>query len=127
MKLFLALLVLHLGSLKVRLCLNLYLHSCRGSKSFLSFEPLSLQILSLCIVMLRYGWKIHYIHYTIPKQYRTLLELLITQRQLESPGKQLAAQLTIWNKSLRYFTTTSKQCVSVFCKDDMNFFFLANH
>ena len=36
----------------------------------------------------------------------------MTQRQLESPGRQTAAQLTIWNKVVCYFTTTGKQCVS---------------
>ena len=37
---------------------------------------------------------------TAAKQYRVLLELHITQRELESPGKQNAAQLTICNKAL---------------------------
>ena len=64
--------------------------------------------------------------YTTPKQYRALLELHITKRQLESPRRQHAAQLTIWNKLLCYFTTTRKQCVSIFSKDDRNFFFLTN-
>ena len=64
--------------------------------------------------------------YKIPKQYRALLELHITQSQLESPGRKHAAQLTIWNKSLCYFTTTRKQCVPAFAKDDRNIFFLTN-
>ena len=34
----------------------------------------------------------------IPKQYRVLLEVYITQRQLESPEKQNAAQLTVMEK-----------------------------
>ena len=34
--------------------------------------------------------------YAIPKQYRALLELHITQGQLESPGRQLTAQLTFY-------------------------------
>ena len=66
------------------------------------------------------------LQYTIPKQYRVLLELHITQRQLESPGRQNVAQLTIWNKALCYFSTTRKQCVSIFSKDDRNFLFLTN-
>ena len=60
------------------------------------------------------------------KQYRVLLELHITQRQLESPGRQNAAQLKIWNIALCYFNTTRKQCVSIFSKDDRNFFFMTN-
>ena len=32
------------------------------------------------------------LQYTIPKQYRVLLDLHVTQRQLESPGRQNAAQ-----------------------------------
>ena len=45
---------------------------------------------------------------------RLLLELHLTQRQLESPGRQNAAQLTIWNKALCYCTTTRTQCVPIF-------------
>ena len=51
-KLLLALLVLHLGSLKVHVCLKLYLHSFKDGKSFLSFEPLSLQILSKVLLQI---------------------------------------------------------------------------
>ena len=57
--------------------------------------------------------------YTIPKQYCVLLELYI---ELEYPGRQNAAQLTIWNKALCYCTTTRTRCVSIFSKDDRNFF-----
>ena len=35
----------------------------------------------------------------------------IAQRQLESPGRQNAAQLTIWSKALCYCTTIRTQCV----------------
>ena len=56
----------------------------------------------------------------------TVLELHTTQRQIESPGRQNAAQWTVWNKTLCYFSTTRKQCVSIFSKDDRNFFFLTN-
>ena len=48
-------------------------------------------------------------------QYRVLLELHITQRQLESPRRQNAAQFTIiWNKELCYCNTTRTQCVPTF-------------
>ena len=49
------------------------------------------------------------------------------QRQLESPGRQNAAQLTIWNKALCYCTTTRTQCEPIFSKDDRNFLFLTNN
>ena len=61
--------------------------------------------------------------YTIPKQYRALLELHI---ELECPGRQNVAQLTIWNKVLCCSTTTSTRCMPIFSKDDRNFFFLTN-
>ena len=50
----------------------------------------------------------------VPKQYRVLLELHIMQRQLESPGRQYAAQLTMWNKVLCYCATKHRQWVPVF-------------
>ena len=60
------------------------------------------------------------------KQYPVLLELHITQRQLDSPGRQNAAQLTIWNKALCYCTVTRTQCVPILFKEDRIFFFLTN-
>ena len=52
--------------------------------------------------------------FTIPKQYRVLLELHITQGQLESPEKQNAAQLTVVEKTLsNYCTTTRTQFVPI--------------
>ena len=57
--------------------------------------------------------------YTIPKQYRVLLELHI---ELECPGRQNVAQLTIWNKVLCCSTTTSTRCMPIFSKDKQEFF-----
>ena len=39
----------------------------------------------------------------------------MTQRQLECPGRQNAAQLTIWSKVLCYCITTHLQCMPIFC------------
>ena len=43
----------------------------------------------------------------------TVRAIHITQRQLESPGRQNATQLTIWNKALYYCTTTRTKCVPI--------------
>ena len=46
------------------------------------------------------------------KQYLVLLELHITQGQLESPGKQNTSQLTVMEKTpSSYCTATRTQCV----------------